>query len=460
MTDSRRGFHGGGVTLRMRISLLAAVAVGAAIAITAGVVFFFVHAQLYSQFDADLMSRTRAVGQAVAAPDVVTQVPAELLDNARVGLLTSANVMYPARGGVAPPNSAAELAVAQGKLSSSLRGVVVDGESLRVAAVPVGNGNALVFAQPTDSVDRTLRNLGLILFVVGALGVLAAAAAGYAVARAGLSPVRDLTKAAERVARTEDLTPINVGSDDELGRLAEAFNAMLASLDAGRERERRLVADAGHELRTPLTSIRTNLDLLAQADSQGVELPPGDRAALLADVREQIGEFGDLIGDLVQLSRGAPATESNELLELSDIVNRAIDRVRRRAPGVEFEAALQPWWLTGDAASLERAVTNLLDNAAKWSPPGGTIRLWLVEGRLTVTDEGPGIPEEDRARVFERFYRSSSARGLPGSGLGLAIVAQAANQHHGRVVAGAASDGGALLCLTLPGAPDDPTADN
>jgi two-component system sensor histidine kinase MprB len=442
------------MTLRTRIALLAAVAVGAAIAITAAAVFFIVRAELYAQFDADLVSRTQAVGQAVADPDQVTRIPAELLDNARVGLLTSDNVMYPARGGTPPPSSAAELDVAQGGLASSVRGVVVDGESLRVAAVPVGSGNALVLAQPTDSVDQTLGDLGLILVLIGFLGVLGAAAAGYTVARTGLRPVAELTAAAERVARTEELTPIDVTSDDEIGRLAESFNAMLISLDAGRERERRLVADAGHELRTPLTSIRTNLDLLSQADSEGVDLPPSERAALLADVREQIEELGHLIGDLVQLSRGTPTPETDDIVELSAIVERSVERVQRRAPGIVFDVDMQPWWMAGEAASLERATTNLLDNAAKWSPPRGTIRVRLAAGRLTVADDGPGIPEHDRPRVFERFYRSSSARGLPGSGLGLAIVAQAAQQHGGSVEVSAAPSGGALMTLTLPGSPE------
>ena len=444
-----------GMPLRTRIALLAAVAVGAAIAITAAAVFFIVRAELYSQFDADLVSRTQAVGQAVADPDQVTRVPAELLDNASVGLLTSDNVMYPAQGGTPPPSSAAELEVAQGSLASSVRGVEVDGESLRVAAVPVGSGNALVLAQPTDSVDQTLGDLGLILVLIGFLGVLGAAAAGYAVARTGLRPVAELTAAAERVARTEVLTPIDVTGDDEIGRLAESFNAMLISLDAGRERERRLVADAGHELRTPLTSIRTNLDLLSQANTEGVDLPPAERAALLADVREQIEELGDLIGDLVQLSRGTPSPEANDVVELSTIVERSVERVQRRAPGIVFDVDMKPWWMTGESASLERATTNLLDNAAKWSQPRGTIRVRLAEGRLTVADDGPGIPESDRPRVFERFYRSSSARGLPGSGLGLAIVAQAAQQHGGNVEASASPSGGALMTLTLPGSPED-----
>jgi two-component system sensor histidine kinase MprB len=442
------------LTLRARITVLVAAAVGIAIALTATVVFFVVRSEMYGQFDEDLLRRTKAVGQAVADPDEITRVPVELLGNAQVGALRSDNVMFPAQGSQTPPSSPAELAVAQGTSQQSVRGATVNGESLRIASVPVGSGWALVIAESTEPVDGTLHDLELILLSLGLVGVVTAAVVGYAVARAGLRPVGELTAAAERIARTEDLTPMEVRSNDEIGRLAQSFNTMLATLDAARERERRLVADAGHELRTPLTSIRTNLDLLAQTHEQGVDLPADERAALLTDVREQIRELGELVGDLMQLSKGGVDTsEEFGSVNLSDILNRAVERVQRRAPNVSFIVDADPWWVIGDPTTLERAVTNLLDNAAKWSPPEGEVRVALRDGQLTVTDDGPGISEAERTRVFERFYRSPDARGLPGSGLGLAMVAQTAQDHGGNVQASAAPSGGALLVLTLPGSP-------
>ncbi|MEO8328621.1 MAG: HAMP domain-containing protein, partial [Candidatus Nanopelagicales bacterium] len=294
------------MSLRVRIALLSGAAVGAAIALTAVATFFVVRSQLYDQFDADLLSRTEAISQAVASYPVPS-IPVELLDNARVGLLSLSadqRLQLPEGATVGPPWSQTELAVAGGGVASSLRTVVVDGQSLRVAAVPSRPGTALVVALPTDPVDQTLHDLALILLLIGFLGVVGAAGAGYVVARAGLRPVAELTAAAEAVARTEELSPIRVRGDDEIGRLAKSFNAMLASLDAARQRERQLVADAGHELRTPLTSIRTNLDLLAQSDKAAVHLSPVERASLLNDVRAQIHELGDLVGDLMQLSRG------------------------------------------------------------------------------------------------------------------------------------------------------------
>ena len=279
----------------------------------------------------------------------------------------------------------------------------------------------------------------------------------------GSEPVERLTAAAEDVARTGRPEPIEVDSgtaDDEISRLAISFNAMLAALAESRGRQNRLVADAGHELRTPLTSLRTNLDLLAQSDSQaeqgGRTLAPAERAVLLADVRAQVEELGLLVGDVVELAREDAPGYVPESVELSEIVDRAVERVRRRAPAIGFDVLTQPWWLQGDPAQLERAVVNLLDNATRWSPEDGTVHVRLDRGVLHVADEGPGIPAEDLPHIFERFYRSSAARSKPGSGLGLAIVRQAADRHGGRVTAGEAPGGGALLTLALPGSPVPP----
>jgi two-component system sensor histidine kinase MprB len=262
--------------------------------------------------------------------------------------------------------------------------------------------------------------------------------------------VRRLTDAAEEIARTEKLDPIHVEGNDEIARLARAFNAMLAALSASRDRQRQLVADAGHELRTPLTSLRTNLDLLTQADRQG-GLSEASRAELLDDVRFQIEELTTLIGDLTELAREQPAQVLLEEVDLAEITERAVQRVRRRASSLRFDLHADPWWVTGDAAALERAVTNVLDNAAKWSPPLGRVTVRLAQGELVVSDEGHGIADEDLPHVFDRFYRSPDARTMPGSGLGLSIVRQVAERHGGSVRVGRAPSGGAAFHLRLPG---------
>lgn len=439
------------LSLRARVSLLAAFAVGIAVAATTAGIYLTVRVQLYDQLDADLLGRARAaVGGALANPEQLVFIPADALGDARAGLLTSDGSVYLPRGGEAPPIGEAERAVARGDATESVRGVTEDGTDLRLVAVPADGGTALVLAASTDSVQNTLTYVGLVSLAIGALGVAAAATAGYGVARAGLAPLRGLTQATEHIAHTTDLTPIAEGGDDEIGRLARSFNTMLDSLAAARVRERQLVADAGHELRTPLTSLRTNLDLLAQADSAGRPLATADRAALLADVREQIQELAILVDDLVELSRGPESRPGPVDLDLADVLQDALTRVRRRAHAVQFDVDSTPWPMVGDPQSLERAVTNLLDNAARWSPAGGTVTVRLEDGVLTVDDQGPGIAAADRPHVFERFYRSERARGMPGSGLGLAIVAQAVAQHHGTVTVGDSPAGGARFEVRLP----------
>ena len=177
------------------------------------------------------------------------------------------------------------------------------------------------------------------------------------------------------------------------------------------------------------------------------------------DVRFQIEELTTLIGDLTELARDEPAPVTPEPVDLAETTARAVDRVRRRASSLHFDVHLDPWWVTGESAALERAVTNLLDNAAKWSPPLGVVTVRLTEGTLRVADQGHGIPDEDLPHVFDRFYRSKESRTMPGSGLGLSIVRQVAERHGGSVRADRADDeGGAALWLTLPGSAEPPAS--
>ncbi len=242
-----------------------------------------------------------------------------------------------------------------------------------------------------------------------------------------------------------------VRGSDEIARLATAFNQMLTALDASRDRQRRLVTDAGHELRTPLTSLRTNIDLLTQADGTDRDLAPGVRSELLAAIASQIGELTTLIGDSTEPAREEPLAPVVGAVDLAEVVERAVARVRLRASGVGFDLHLEPWEIVGESAALERAVTNLLDNAAKYSPREGTITVTVHDGVLVVDDEGPGIEPDDRDQVFERFWRAEESRTMPGSGLGLSIVRQVAERHAGSVTADEAPGGGSRLVLRLPG---------
>ncbi|GAA4851135.1 HAMP domain-containing sensor histidine kinase [Saccharopolyspora rosea] len=445
------------VSLRNRVTWLAAVCVAGAVALVSIAAFVTVHDSLYQQVDDDLSTRAveAATGPLVRTPDL-QQVPVAFYAAANFKI----SVVYADGTEIGPvdkpPTSLLEVAVARHQSAKSLR--TDQRTNSRVVAVPTGDNAALVMSTSLQPTQRTLAQLSVVLVVMGGAGILLAAAAGTAVARAGLRPVQRLTAATERVALTGDLRPIPVSGDDELARLTASFNGMLTALAESQERQRRLVADAGHELRTPLTSLRTNLELLmASAQPDAPKLSEQDRQEMFADVQAQITELSALVGDLVELAREDTPQTVHEPVELTDVAERALSRVRRRAQRVEFEVDLRPWEMMGDATALERAVLNLLDNAAKWSPDGGTVRVGLrpEEGTgfaaLEVADGGPGIAEADRPYVFERFYRSSDARTLPGSGLGLSIVKQVAERHGGTVWAGEAPEGGALLRMSLPG---------
>ncbi|HEX6195439.1 MAG TPA: HAMP domain-containing sensor histidine kinase [Jiangellaceae bacterium] len=440
--------------LRTRVGALAALGVGLAILATAIAAYATVSVQLTNSVDQDLRARAYdAVPGVLTDPTELQEIPGEAFGASylRVALLRSDNVAVSPRGeSTIPPLGDDELDVARGITSENIRTASLDDQTYRVVAVPVTQDWAFVLAQSTETVDEVLQQLGLVSFLAGALGIGLAAWAGASIARAGLRPVERLTAAAEHVAETGSLDPITVdGGDDELARLAHSFNAMLAALDEARLRQRQLVADAGHELRTPLTSLRTNLDLLVQSDRQG-GLDGADRTALLSDVRAQLEELSTLVVDLIELARDPQSQPPFEIVDFADLVRDALSRARRRAPDVTFSADLRPFLVDGDATLLTRAAINLLDNAAKWSPPGGTVSVTLHEGTLEVRDEGPGIAEADLPHVFERFYRSTGARGLAGSGLGLAIVRAAAERHGGSVDAGHATSGGARLTITLP----------
>ena len=337
-----------------------------------------------------------------------------------------------------------------GQAKSSRRTTTLDGEPYRGVAVQAGEGSALVLAQPMESIQRALERLKVILLLASAAGVVLAGGAGWVVATNGLRPVRRLTAAAERVARTSELKPIKVTGHDELARLTTSFNQMLLALDASQHRQRQLVADAGHELRTPLTSLRTNIELLGQAaENPERQLSAAETTEIMDDVRVQLQELTTLVGDLVELARDEPMSRDPEPLDLADTVASALDRVRPRAPGLTFDVEAESWPIIGEPPLLERAVTNLLDNAAKWSPEGGTVTVRLDDGVLTVTDEGPGISDADLPHVVDRFYRSQEARTLPGSGLGLSIAMGIAEAHGGTLTL-VSTNKGACFRLALP----------
>ena len=444
-------------SLASRVILMTTMAVCFAVALVALGAYVTVKMSLQNSLDKSLLDRAHQAA-ATAPDDVLTTNPvpsyAAGVADVRLFVLTpDGRAITMVRSDAPVPLGEPEFAVARGQTTESVRTVAKEGADYRVVAVPARDGGyAVVLVQNMATQESVLRRLGAVMLLFGLAGVIGAAAAGWAVARNGLRPVRRLTRNVERIARTENLQPLPVEGDDEVARLATAFNDMLVVVSASRDRQRRLVADAGHELRTPLTSLRTNLDLLLQADASG-GLDDAARHELLDDVRGQIEEMSTLVGDLVELARDEPLRAVVEQIDLAEVVDRAVARARRRGTGLTFDVETEPWWVTGESASLERAVTNLLDNAVKWSPPEGTVRIRLNHGTLTVDDEGPGIAAGDRDHVFERFYRSEESRSMPGSGLGLSIVRQVIERHSGNVRVDETDQGGTRMVLQVPGAP-------
>ncbi|WP_137148338.1 HAMP domain-containing sensor histidine kinase [Mycolicibacterium sp. CR10] len=454
------------VSLRWRVMLLAMSMVAMVVVLMAVAVYAVVSRALYDDIDTQLRNRAQLLiesGSLAADPGKAIEGTAYSEVNAM--LFTSQAIYTANQEGQSLPLEGPEQDVISGKLLMSLRTV----NHQRVLAVNLGNGSALLISKSLAPTVKVLKRLGTVLLIVGGLGVAVAAIAGGMVARTGLRPVARLTEAAERVARTDDLRPIPVYGSDELARLTEAFNMMLRALAESRERQARLVTDAGHELRTPLTSLRTNVELLMASQKPGApRLPEEEMTGLRTDVLAQIEELSTLVGDLVDLTREDAGGVIHETVELAEVIDRSLERVRRRRNDIEFDVSVTPWQVYGDGAGLARAVLNLLDNAAKWSPPGGRVGVRLVQvdaqhAELAVSDFGPGIPPQERNLVFERFFRSTAARAMPGSGLGLAIVKQVVLKHGGTLLVRDTAPGrqppGTSVHVVLPGRPSPVAAD-
>ena len=455
------------MTLRVRLAVVVAGAVAAAVLVALGVAFLFTHHRLRAEVDDALEDRAASLAELPTVAEFVHR-PSPVVGSARgrsvrdvqgvrLALIQDLSIQLIGENGRMTSLAGTEVDVRARDLDAAaagegafVRNARVDGVHYRVATQAVPGGGAVQVARSVTETDRTLRALAVVLATTAAVGVLGAALLGLLVAKRALRPIDRLSEAAERVARDQDLTaPVPVPpTHDEVGRLAQSLNTMLAALATSRAQQQRLVTDASHELRTPLTSLRTTIELLRRADRSPDDtapvnpLPPEQRRELYDHALDELGELTHLSSELVDLAtdvRSRP--EERRPVILAEVAAAVAARARLRT-GQVIDVTSDASSIVGDPAAVERAVANLVDNACKWNPVGTPIELTVAAETVTVRDHGPGVPADERRRVFVRFARGRATQSVPGSGLGLAIVAQVAADHGGRAWIDDPTDGG------------------
>jgi two-component system sensor histidine kinase MprB len=442
------------MTLRTRVGLAGGVVVLLALAVASLVIYPTVQGNLRRQIDDSLV---QTVGQ---SDSIARQLKQRIADSGHAAPIDTpvdlgsilvqfvSDPVFPGSNTTFIDVTDRDVDVASGAEPAYFQDAGYDGVDYRVytARVPWSKGFLIRVARPLDDQSAVLTTLAVLLIALTVGGGLVAAVSARLAARRVLRPVRVLTDAVEHVTATQDLTArIDMAGGDEIGRLGRSFATMMTALDASMHAQRQLVADASHELRTPLTSLTTNLELLA--DGKGLDDP--EAPVLVRDAIDQAHELRSLVNNLVDLARYGQDTAHTEDTRLDLVARTVIDRATTRAAAPRFESALSPCLVHGDPDAIERAIGNLVDNAVKWSPPGGRVLIVVSGGEFSITDEGPGIPPQDLPFVFDRFYRSAQARSMPGSGLGLAIVRQVVETHGGKVVA-EAIDHGLRMRFRLP----------
>ncbi len=447
------------MSLRTRIAAVAGLAVAIAVVAAAGIIYLAVRSQLRGEIEDSLRVQAQALTRFARGegPAGHQRRRGPRFDDLRppgpppfggapgyAQLVTADGMVVGPRGATAQlPVTARAQAIARSGTGADVSDVDIGDTHVLVLTRAIGAGAAIQIARPLTEVDRQLARVLTVLIIVGGGGVGLAIALGALVARAALAPIARFTRRTEALTAQADVSErIEVQGRDELARLATSFNTTLDALERSAQAQRHLVADASHELRTPIASLRANIQVLQDAD----RLPEHERAALRADIIGELDELTALVGDVVELARGARRDEPLDDVRLDEVVEALVQRARRRAgERVDVRLSTEPTVVAGEPERISRAVSNLLDNAIKWSPAGGRVDVELAGGTLTVRDHGPGFATDDLPHVFERFYRADRARGMPGSGLGLAIVRQAAEAHGGWVQAANAPGGGALL---------------
>ena len=430
------------MSFRLRVTLFIAAAVAVAAIGASVAMYLVVQDQLIKQVNQNLEAAASGPIRGPGGPfrrgpgDQVVSNRPEVFGQ----IINASGTVVQGDGGYSfPAMVTAEVKdVAAGKAPEFYATAVVGDARFQIYVKPI-QGGAIEVVQELAPIDAALAQTRLLLIAFAAGAILLAAGFGALIGRAALAPVKRLTATVEEVTRTRDLSRrVAARGRDELSRLGTSFDAMLGQLETSLRSQRQLVADASHELRTPLTSLRTNLELL----ERGQPTDPVERQQLLGDLVSQIERLTTLVGDLIEVARDEETPMPFEELRLDEVVHEVVDDVSFRYPKVHFNVTSSPSSINGVKVRVARAITNLLDNAAKYSPPGATVDVTVANGEISVRDHGPGVAAEDVSRVFDRFWRSNDARHLPGSGLGLSIVKDVAESHGGSVTLERPIDGG------------------
>ena len=462
------------MTLRVRIVAVVTLVVAAVVLVVGVSLHRSTESSLVGEVDADLVERARAL-----RPDQVSGRPISADDLERLQQFEGLAPEFGARlrGGRTDPfgrtvgfdvlarvldesgavrfvlDAEFDAATDTDLLERARSGPVLsDGTSadsdVRVVTTALPNLGFVQYARSLDEVDAVLDSLRVRTAFIGLSAILGAGLVAWLLAGRTVRPIRELTEATEYVAATGDfergVSATTAG--DEVGRLSASFTSMLDALSASRRQQHQLVMDASHELRTPLTSLRTNVDVLGR----GHDLSAESREAVVADLDAELGELSDLVAELVDLATDVRSGEELAPVTLAELAEPVVERARRRT-GREIEIVIERAIVVeARPDAVSRAIRNLVDNAAKFSPADSPIRVVIDGGRIAVLDRGPGVPESERDRIFDRFHRADASRTLPGSGLGLAIVRQVAEAHGGEVFAGSSPDGGAAIGFAIP----------
>ena len=445
------------MTLRDRVAVAVAVIVAFAIAAAALVSYQGTSSGLRQQVDAFLDARTDRFTQGDLTLSQLEQLSSgDVSRRPRFAQFDAVTQVLDASGAIAGglpdeprlPVSSADVALATTGGPNRLRDVTVGDQHYRMMTVALSGGGAVEIARSLSETDTVLDQLRTRLFIIIGLGTALSALVAMLVARRTARPIEDLRDAAERVAASGELTdPIEVAVSGgrEVGQLAASFNTMLAALARARDEQSRLVADASHELRTPLTAVRTNIEFLERAPS----LDEAERHALLVETRSELEELTDLVTEMVELATDTRTVEPVVDVELEDLVADVAERFRRRSGRAVAVEVRAPTRVRAQRGLIERAVTNLVDNALKFSDDADGVDIMVEDHAVEVADRGSGIAPEDEKKVFDRFYRADNARTRPGSGLGLSIVAQIADAHGATVTVRARPGGGTIARLEL-----------